>query len=222
LRSQESKYLRNLTAREIVDQCWNVAREMDFSSGKPLLFSFMGEGEPFLNFEACTDAFLHLVMIGWPVPIRLAVSTSGIRPDLITELGNLKFLVPLKLQISLHGPTDEVRRKIVPHTSPLADILAAVRSYPLTDGRTVEVNDAPEHAHALVELLGPGWHVKFNHLNLAVNSPFQPSPAENVSRFRDILHAGGITTECYFTDESSISSGCGQLSYSRVEALALR
>jgi len=130
LRTEGKKYERSLTESELIDECLNVIREIDLAlEAKPILLSFMGEGEPFLNFEALVEAFRELASREWSVPLRLAVSTSGIRPDLIRRLAEVELPVPLKLQISLHGPTDEVRRKLVPVTRPLTEILAAARYY---------------------------------------------------------------------------------------------
>lgn len=215
-------YQRSLTSAELVEQCRNITREIDFTAHpKPLLLSFMGEGEPFLNFDQCVEAFHNLTQAHWAVPLRLAVSTSGIRPDLIRRLSEIEFPVPLKLQVSLHGPTDDVRHQIVPVTKPVAEIVAATRAYREHCGQPVEwnyimcagVNDKLEYAQLLVELLGSGWHVKFNRLNSTIGSPFRSASREQVNQFRQILEVNGISTEYYETDESGIASGCGQLSY---------
>ncbi len=222
LRSEGQPYQRSLTGREMFEECRNVVREMDFAAhpGR-LTFAFMGEGEPFLNFSACMEAFHALAAQEWPVPVQFAISTSGIRPDLIRRLGKMTFPVSLKLQVSLHGPNDQIRARIVPLSRPLAEILSAVRAYRKRCGRPVVwnyvpcsgLNDQPEHARALVKLLGPGWRVKLTRLNLPPGSPFFPSPQENVVLFRRILENGGLSTSFSRTDESGIDSGCGQLSY---------
>ena len=217
-----NRYKRSLTSGEMFQQCLNVIPEMRIDKNpKPLLFSCMGEGEPFLNFEACVATLHRLARIDLSVPIRLAVSTSGIKPELIRRLGEISFLVPLKLQISLHGPTDEIRQKIVPITSPLDKIVEAVRAYVKLCNRPVDwnyvmcqgINDDLSHATLLVNLLGSGWHVKFNRLNPTNESPFLPTPKEKVDEFRKVLENSGISTEYYETDGSDIAAACGQLSY---------
>jgi 23S rRNA (adenine2503-C2)-methyltransferase len=195
---------------------------MDFAAHpKPLLFTFMGEGEPFLNFDACVAVFHELAAMDWPVPMRLAVSTSGIRPDLIRRLSEITFRAPLRLQVSLHGPSDEVRSRIIPVAKPLAEILGAARAYRKQCGRPLEwnyvmcagVNDLPEHAQLLAALLGPGWRVRFGRLNMTPGSLFRAAPRERAEQFRRILETHGIATKYFETDESEINSGCGQLSY---------
>lgn len=229
LRTGGAAYVRSLSGAEMVDECCNIAGEVDFTGHpKPLTFAFMGEGEPFLNFEECVKAFHALAALPWPVPMQLAVSTSGIRPDLIRRLGELPFAVRLKLQVSLHGPSDEVRSRIVPIAKPLSEMVAAVRAYRTGCGRPVTwnyvmcagVNDELEYAKGLVELLGSGWHVKFTRLNLAANSPFLPASNARVEQFRRILEEGGLSTAYSETDESGIQSGCGQLSYRHTQQAA--
>lgn len=222
LRNEGALYQRSLSSGEMVEECRNIAREIDFAAHwKPLHFSFMGEGEPFLNFDECVRAFHILAGMNWPIPIQLAVSTSGIRPDLIRRLSEITFPVPLKLQVSLHGPSDDIHSQIVPISKPVVEIVAATRAYREKCGGPAEwnyvmcagVNDRLEHAEQLVELLGPGWHVKFSRLNLAIGSPFLPASQERLEQFRRILENGGLSTKYYETDESGIGSGCGQLSY---------
>ena len=226
LRSKGLAYQRSLSSAEMVEECCDIAREMDFTAHrKPLTFAFMGEGEPFLNFDECVKAFHALAVMKWPVPMQLAVSTSGVRPDLIRRLGEIAFPVRLKLHVSLHGPSDEVRSRIVPVSKPVSDIVAATRAYRERCGRPVVwnyvmcvgVNDQPEHAEQLADLLGPGWHVKFTRLNPTAGSPFRPAPREQVERFRRIMESGGLSTAYSETDESGIQAGCGQLSYRYVQ-----
>jgi 23S rRNA (adenine2503-C2)-methyltransferase len=185
LRGKEAAYQRSLTASEMISQCQNVVADMDFMAyPQPILFSFMGEGEPLLNFEACLETFSRVSAMRWPMPLRLAVSTSGVRPNLIRRLGKIEFSVPFKLQISLHGSTDAVRRLIVPNSPPLTEIVDAVSDYRDRNtfhfDRTIEwnyvlcseVNDRTANAEILVKLLGPGWYVKLNRLNLVSDSSF--------------------------------------------------
>lgn len=228
-RSEGRMYERSLSSAEMVEECCNIAQEMDFAAHcKPLTFAFMGEGEPFLNFDECVKAFYALAAMRWPAPMRLSVSTSGIRPDLILCLGEMTFPVRLKLQVSLHGPSDDVRSRIVPTAKPVSEIVAATRAYRERCGQPVTwnyvmcagVNDELEYARQLVELLGAGSHVKFTRLNLTANSPFRPVPRERVEQFRRVLERGGLSTTYSETDESSIQAGCGQLSYHYQKALS--
>ena len=222
LRADEAKYVRSLTPDEIVEQCLNVAREINFVNyPRPLLLSFMGEGEPFQNFGGFVSAAHLLDDMVWTTPLRLAVSTSGIKPDLIRLLGATSFVSPLKLQVSIHAPNDNLRQQMIPVSRPLQEIVEATRAFREISGRPVDLvyvlchdfNDRREHAEELVRLLGPGWHVKFNRLNLTPGTPFRPGSAEALRMFVSLCEANGITTEYYETNEGDVQSGCGQLSY---------
>lgn len=225
LRLDGRRYERSLSVAEIVAQCKSAADEIVFGNEpKPLLFSFMGEGEPFLNFEDCVGAFHELSCMSWPTTIRFAISTSGIRPHLIKELALIRFPVPLKLQVSIHAPTDAIRARLIPATRPLDEILSAVDFFRKESGRPVDlmyvlckgVNDDIAYAESFAQLLaryGSDWHVKFNRLNSSEGMPFESSSPERLSEFRAILERNGVTTEYYETDEPGIGLGCGQLAY---------
>lgn len=223
-----SRFKRSLTAAELVDECSLIAREIDLG-GHPahhITFAFMGEGEPFLNFKNVVRALRSLAAKEWPIPVHLSVSTSGVRPDLIRRLGTIALSVPLKLQVSLHGPADDIRSGIIPRTKQLRRIVNAVRCYEEACRRTVVwnyvlcegVNDKPEHAIALAALLGGASlaakpRVKFTRLNHFDGSPFLPSSRDRTEQFRKMLESRGIETSCSETGEGGIGSGCGQLSY---------
>lgn len=213
---------RSLSKCELVEECMNVVADIAVSGrAKPTLFSCMGEGEPLLNFHAVTRAFRELASARGLHGVRLAVSTSGIRPKLISALGVITFAAPLKLQVSLHGATDNVRMRIIPVAAPLWEIISAVRDYREQCGRAVDwnyvmcagVNDDLAHARILVRLLGPGSHVKFNRLNPAAGLVLKSAPSERVGEFRRILEDGGISTEYYETDGIDINAACGQMSH---------
>jgi 23S rRNA (adenine2503-C2)-methyltransferase len=223
----KKRFKRGLTYNEIVEQCLHIIKDINFEAEKkPLLISLMGEGEPFLNFTQCLKALNELFSLNWSVPIRFSISTSGIRPDLIKRLGEKGSNLPLKLQISLHGPTDSVRQQLIPFTKPLAEILEAAREYEKSGGRIdwnyvmcEGVNDHIENADILCKILPPGAHVKFNRLNTFNGLRFEKVSYEKVQYFRKLLEMQGYSTEYYETDGSDINATCGQLSYSFQEAL---
>lgn len=221
LRPRDGRYVRSLETKELIEQCKNVIQDQNLNAAmKPILFSCMGEGEPLLNFMNVVES---LKLLGSQYAnSRLAVSTSGPKPALIRELARIEFAVPFKLQVSIHGPNDTVRRAIIPVARPINEIVESVRYYRDLCKRSVDwnyvlmrsVNDAPDHALELALLLGPGWHVKFNALNPVDASPFVPAEKGTVQLFREILEAHGLTTEYYETNGPDIGAACGQLTYS--------
>ncbi len=151
---------RHLKAAEIIDQ-YLLLRS---STGDTPRFSgivLMGMGEPLLNWEE-TRRFLRIIhQMGGVGARRITVSTVGVEGR-IEMLG--KSFPQVKLAVSLHAPTQELRTQLVPYSAsfPLQDLLAACRKYAaLTNGNRITfeyvllagVNDTEEHARRLGGLL---------------------------------------------------------------------
>jgi len=183
----------------------------------------MGMGEPLLNFDNVVDSMnlmLHDNAYGLSKR-RVTLSTSGVVPAL-DRLGDV---TDVSLAISLHAPNDELRNELVPINKkyPIAMLLESTMRYlekmPDTHRKvTVEytmmdhINDRPEHAHQLVELMRD---VPCK-INLIPFNPFDGSNYLRVSnnslyRFRDILHKAGYTVTVRTTRGEDINAACGQL-----------
>ena len=74
------------------------------------------------------------------------------------------------------------------------------------------VNDQPEHADQLFELLA-GQPAKVNLIpfNPFPGNEFQRSPADRIFRFQDRLRERGIVTTIRRTRGDDIDAACGQL-----------
>jgi 23S rRNA (adenine2503-C2)-methyltransferase len=103
-------WARNLNAGEIVSQILRV----EFLSGEKINnIVFMGMGEPLANYENLVRA-VEIINAPWGVGIgarHITVSTSGLAPK-IRDLANQP--LQIRLAISLHGATDEIREVIMP------------------------------------------------------------------------------------------------------------
>lgn len=220
-------FQRDLTAAEIVGQLWLAAKSFDSlrADADRVITNvvFMGMGEPLLNFDNVIDA-VSLMLDDWAYSLskrRVTLSTSGVVP-MIDELGKH---TDVSLAISLHAPNDALRNELVPINKkyPIAMLLESVKRYldGLPDKRrraTIEytlisgVNDRPEHAHELVEVLRD----LPSKINLIPFNPFSASDYQRVSnnslhRFRDILIQAGYTTTIRTTRGDDIDAACGQL-----------
>ena len=103
-------FSRNLRPDEIVDQIVAVERE---GSDKIDNIVFMGMGEPLANFDNLMRA-IRIINAPWGLSIgarHITVSTSGIAPQ-IRELAQES--LQIRLAVSLHGASDEVRNQIMP------------------------------------------------------------------------------------------------------------
>jgi 23S rRNA (adenine2503-C2)-methyltransferase len=223
---------RNLTAGEIVEQFLALRREAEAAGRRLQTVVFMGMGEPLLNLDAVLPAVRRLAdnalgALGWR---QITVSTVGIVPgmDALTATG-LNF----NLAVSLHAPDDATRAQLLPvgKRFPLADILAAADRFQARRGRPVTiqycllagVNDSPEHAHRLAELLGTRrMHVnllRYNPTGLSLRGvAYAPSPEPVAEAFAGILKARGLVAHFRRSRGMDIDAACGQLRRRAAEA----
>ena len=106
--------MRNLNPDEIYDQVVAIDKESRLYHNRPLSnIVFMGMGEPLANFSNLTKS-IEIINADWGTNIgarRITVSTSGLAPQ-IEKLAQVP--LQIRLAISLHGATDEVRNRIMP------------------------------------------------------------------------------------------------------------
>jgi len=211
---------RNLEAGEIVGQVVAVLREQKVEPPTQRVnLVFMGMGEPFLNYENFMKA-VRLLVDGVGIPAsRMTVSTAGIVPR-IHDFG--REAVRPKLAISLNGSNDELRSAVMPLNRKwnLSDLMQAAREFPLRarERLTFEyvllagVNDAPEHAREVSELVR-GMRAKVNliALNPGPELPYQTPEQERVLHFQRILVASGIPAFIRRPRGRDIFAACGQL-----------
>ncbi|MFM8508792.1 MAG: 23S rRNA (adenine(2503)-C(2))-methyltransferase RlmN [Betaproteobacteria bacterium] len=222
-------FSRNLSTGEILAQLWHaehhLRRRLGLSEGERAVTNvvMMGMGEPLQNYSALVPALKAMLDDhGYGLSRRrVTVSTSGVVP-MIERLMND---CPVALAVSLHAPDDVLREHLVPlnRKYPLAELMAACRAYLAAAPRdfiTFEycmldgVNDHPEHARALLDLVrGSQVPCKFNLIpfNPFPASGLKRSPRERVVAFAEVLQNGGIVTTIRKTRGDDIEAACGQL-----------
>src|ERR1700724_1833024 len=120
-------WTRNLDPGEIVEQVVQV----EILSGEKINnIVFMGMGEPLANYQNLLQA-IEIIRADWGIGIgarHMTVSTSGLAPR-IREMADQP--LQIRLAISLHGATDEVRGQIMPvnRKYPLAELMDACAYY---------------------------------------------------------------------------------------------
>jgi 23S rRNA (adenine2503-C2)-methyltransferase len=225
-------FSRNLTTGEILSQLWFAEHTLrqQFNTTERVISNvvMMGMGEPLQNYSALVPALRAMLDDhGYGLSRRrVTVSTSGVVP-MMDRLGED---APVALAVSLHAPTDALRDNLVPlnRKYPLHELMDACRRYLAHAPRdfiTFEycmldgVNDQPEHAQALIDLVKPkrgageGVPCKFNLI------PFNPFPASGLTRssaatvkaFAAQLSEAGIVTTVRKTRGDDIDAACGQL-----------
>lgn len=216
---------RNLTAGEMVEQYLALRREATILKRRLQSVVFMGMGEPLLNLDAVLAAIRRLTDESLDVLgcRQIMVSTVGIVPGIeaLYDTG-----LPIMLAISLHAPDDEERAKLLPLAKryPIADILAAADRFQARNRRTVNiqycllkgVNDSPEHARRLADLLRD----RRMHVNVLRYSPtgpgasgaaYAPSDPAVERRFLEELSAQGVVAHPRRPRGIDIGAACGQL-----------
>ncbi len=219
-RSGKGGLQRNLTAAEIIGQV--ALARTEYTRGERLRnVVFMGVGEPLHNIERVLRAleiFCHPQGTGLSSR-RVTVSTVGV-PGGIDRLG-VATGGNAALAVSLHAADDETRRRLVPGIkAPLADIVAALKRYPLPKRRrfTIEyvmvkgINDRDSDARNLVRLLSR-LRVKINLLPLNPHdlTDLEPPDGARVEAFQQILISKGVSAFMRRRRGADINAACGQL-----------
>jgi len=177
-------------------------------------------GEPFFNFSNVISNIKHLAII-YPNS-QITITTTGVKPNLIRELANLSLPLVIKIHLSLHSPTDQSRRILMPKVVGLKQSLSALKYFAQKTSTTPKlnyilirnVNDSPEMAEKLAILVRERpFIVKLSTLNESGNLKSSTNCA--VERFENILSQNSIKT-CRFTSlGTDIAAGCGQLRQQR-------
>jgi 23S rRNA (adenine2503-C2)-methyltransferase len=211
---------RNLSAGEILGQVFMVLNDHQIEIGRDRInLVFMGQGEPFLNYENFMRA-VQLLVEGTGIPeSRMTVSTSGIVPR-IGDFGSEP--VRPHLAISLNGSNDELRERLMPINRKwnLESLMEAARAFPLRSRERLTfeyvllsgVNDTVENAREVAVLLR-GIRAKVNliALNPGPEIPFQTPTPRAVESFQQTLVAEGIPTYLRRPRGLDIYAACGQL-----------
>jgi len=211
-------WTRNLHAGEIVEQ---VLKVEEVSGQKINNLVYMGMGEPLANFANVMKS-IAIINAPWGVGIgarHITVSTSGLAPQ-IRELADQRWQV--RLAVSLHGATDEVREQIMPvnRKYPLAVLLEACSYFAErhTQRLTFEyilienVNDRLEDAAALVRVARK-VRAKVNCIpyNRVEGLEWTRPTEERQDAFMAVLENAGIPATIRREKGHDISAACGQL-----------
>jgi len=212
-------FVRNLTAGEICAQVYAANKDCRRVGG----VVFMGCGEPLDNFDA---VILAIEQLSHPDGLNIGqrhitLSTCGIVPQML-KLAELK--MQITLAVSLHAPSDDVRREIMPIAKryPLKELISACRKYIQKTNRRITfeyalakgVNDSPQQAKDLAKLLkGLNCHVNLIPMNKITNgeSSMIATSRKDVQDFAAILQENRIQTTIRRSLGGDVDAACGQL-----------
>lgn len=213
--------IRQLSTGEIVEQVLFIQRFLSQEDERVSHIVFMGMGEPLENYDAVikTIELLNAEETFHISQRRITVSTVGVVPNIL-RLAKEKWKVNLVL--SLHAPTQEKRKKIIPYARkyPLEEILDAMEEYGMTTKRDITyeytlmegINDSEEDALKLAVMLkGKQCTVNLIPYNPVEGLRLKRPSKESIEAFRDTLESEGISTTWRYTKGKDIAAACGQL-----------
>jgi 23S rRNA (adenine2503-C2)-methyltransferase len=211
-------FSRNLSANEIVDQIIAVESE---TAEKIDNVVFMGMGEPLANFQNVLRA-IRIINAEWGLGIgarHITISTSGLAPQ-IRKLAEER--LQIRLAVSLHGATDDVRNRIMPinRRYNIETLLSACDYYTARKKQHLtfeyiliaDMNDSDDQAR-LLSRHAQRLSAKVNLI--PYNTVFGlrwARPSENrQEKFLAILRGRGIPATLRREKGHEIDAACGQL-----------
>ena len=214
-------FSRNLSATEIFDQARYFAKQLAARGSKLTNIVFMGQGEPFANFDAVMGA---VALLNDPKGFGLGhrhitISTVGL-VDKIDRFAEEHTQV--NLAISLHAPTDATRSTIMPVNRKFStdELMAAVERYISKTKRKVffeyvmlaGINDSDEHARDLARRMrGALYHVNLIPYNSTPDALIRGSDDARIWAFAKLLENAGCAVTVRTPMGRDIAAACGQL-----------
>ncbi len=211
-------FSRNLSPNEIVDQLIAVER----ATGEKIdNIVFMGMGEPLANLENVLRA-IRIINAEWGLGIgarHITISTSGLAPQ-IRRLAEAP--LQIRLAVSLHGATDEVRNRIMPinRRYNIETLLSACDYYSSHKKQRLtfeyilisDVNDSDEQARLLARHANRlSAKVNLIPYNSVSGLPWTRPSEKRQEKFLSILRAEGISATLRREKGHDIDAACGQL-----------
>ena len=213
--------IRDLTAGEMLGEILAANQFLAAEKEHVSHVVLMGSGEPLDNYDQVIR-FLRLLREEGGVQLSLrnvSLSTCGIVPAMF-RLAEEN--LPVTLCVSLHAPTDEIRRKTMPVAErwSIQEILEACRNYIQKTGRRVifeyalvdGINAGEAEARKLAERLrGMQCHVNLIPLNEVRERKLKGVREDTVTRFMKILEDEHISVTRRREMGDDIEGACGQL-----------
>lgn len=221
-------FVRQLSSAEIVAQVLHVEHELATQQEQLSNVVLMGMGEPLLNYEHTLAAIRYLIdqrRVAFP-PSRIMLSTVGIVPGIRQLAGED---LPIKLAISLHAATDELRSRLLPINDryPLDALFSAAEQYVARTQRRLMfewvmiggANDTRRQAEALAARVAhlPA-HINLIRLNPTPGFEDRASSPDAIEVFAAALDHAGVPHTIRQRRGAAIGAGCGQLRARRLPA----
>ena len=230
-------FKRNLIAAEVVSQLMHICKMEDAHTkrAKEEIASFdnivfMGMGEPLANYDTLVQT-IKILNADWGLNFgarRITVSTSGLAPK-IMQLAQEG--VAVRLAISLHGATNEVRNQIMPVNKkyPLEELIPAAKAFKEKHGRMLtlefimieDINDSLDQAKELTKIARElHAHVNCIPYNKVEGLEWKRPSVRRQDAFVDVLRKGGVSVTIRREKGHDINAACGQLRLKTEKSMA--
>jgi len=231
-------FKRNLMVAEVVSQLMHICKMEDAHTkrAKEEIASFdnivfMGMGEPLANYDTLVQT-IKILNAEWGLNFgarRITVSTSGLAPR-IMQLAQEG--VAVRLAISLHGATNEVRSQIMPVNKkyPLEELIPAAKAFKDKHGRMLtlefimieDINDSLDQAKELTKIARElHAHVNCIPYNKVEGLEWKRPSVRRQDAFVDVLRKGGVSVTIRREKGHDINAACGQLRLKTEKAMAV-
>ena len=212
-------FTRNLTAAEIVAQVLQVE---EGTGEKVNNVVFMGMGEPLANLKNLSES-IKIMNAHWGVGIggrHITVSTSGLAPQIEKLADDTE--AQIRLAVSMHGASDEVRERIMPVNKkyPLDRLFESLHywherrkqritfEYILIEG----VNDDLDQARMLAKRArSVSALVNLIPYNTVDGLPWKRPSEEQQEVFLRAVKSGDVAATLRREKGGDINAACGQL-----------
>ena len=215
------KKQRDLTAGEMVGQIMYIQKELDAEEERVDNVVVMGTGEPFDNYDNVMN-FCSVINSDHGLAIgarHITISTCGIVPR-IREFARGHY--QYNLAVSLHAPTDELRRQLMPvdKAYPLNELMDALKEYSEGNHRRLTfeyillkgVNDSQKDAETLAGLIrGMNAYVNLIPYNEVDEHGFRTTDERAALHFYDWIMKNGVKATLRSRHGEDIDAACGQL-----------
>jgi len=215
-----TQFFGNLSFEDIRQMLTYIGEDKQlFTADKEIVFSFMWSWEPLINYNTVAQCINKIIDTFPHISLSLATSWAQIQNLLVlaSKITNYP-----KIQLSFHSPFDEERKKLIPNTSGLKEILEVLSLYQSTYSAKITlnyivlegINDTVKHVKWIKDILTEyPFSFKINEYH-DVGSWYRQSNRRE--KFIAQLHEEGIFPKIYDTDGVDIWAACGQLLSERI------
>lgn len=215
---------RNITHHEIWESVHTIYHDLNLHSST-LLISYMGLGEPILNYENVIISMINIrakyeclfKTVRFAIASIIPYYTKSRFENFIECIAKLN--IDVKVHLSLHFTNDKVRTAWIPNSSDIYDSIKLLERYMKLTGNKTEihyalidsVNDTSYDVLKLCDILQDNKiPVKFLIYNEKASLAERASSVEVYHMFEKGLKSFGIKSEYYIPPGQDIKCSCGQ------------